>query len=226
VTENDISKVFESDTNVLESSAFKDFLLLLLKGISIFANRARIASCVNATVDRFVAESLSLLTGESSLDLDGFQRLVERAVAVRANAAEMYDRACVQNALKKEELPSPAAMEFFLDKKTLAAQALGLSAKKMSRDQQDFYWESVCTDRLAAIGGIVAREGTASDKEYDVSGFIHKALDYLSRDLSSVELLAMADQLETARIKIVNALIAGDTLVDIPAPRITLSDIK
>lgn len=192
----------------------------------MYAHRCRLAHLTNPAIDRFVAQSLGKITGENPIDLDEYQALVIEALRIRKIAADLYESACTHNRIQREDLSGPATMEFFTEKETLAAQARGLSAKKFSHDQKDFYWESVCVDRLGIIGTIIASEPDSVTREYDVSGFLHKALDYLSRNLCGLELVAMADQLEKARLKIVNALLSGDTLVDIPAPRITLSDIK
>lgn len=226
LTENATQKTSTPPENVFQSTAFKDFLLYLLKGISVFAHRCRTAKLTNPAIDRFTAQSLSVITGENPVNMDEYQTMVVEALKVRRIAADLYESACAHNRIEREDLPGPATMEFFTEKETLAAQARGLSAKKLSRDQKDFYWESVCVDRLGTIGTIIAAEPDSVTREYDVSGFLHKALDYLSKNLSGLELVAMADQLEKARLKIVNALLTGDTLVDIPAPRITLSDIK
>lgn len=212
--------------DVLKSAAFKNFFIYLLQGISFFAHRAKQASITDPKVDSFTAESLGILVGESPLSLDDFQKLVVKALEIRKAAAALYERACKENKIQRESLPGRATMEFFTDQKNLAAQARGLNAQKAVRNQKDFYWESVCIERLGTIGSIVTSDTKSIDREYDVSGFLHKALDYLSRDLSDVELVAMADQMEKARLKIVNALLAGDTMVNIPAQRITLSDIK
>jgi hydroxylamine reductase len=226
LTEKTIPQSPSPQQNVLKSSAFKNFFIYLLQGISFFAHRAKQASMTDPQVDRFTAEALGILVGEAPLSLDDFQKIAVKALEMRKTAAALYERACNEGGIRREPLPGRATIEFFTDKKNLAAQARGLSAKKTVSDPRDFYWESVCIERLGTIGSIVTSDDKSIDREYDVSGFLHKALDYLSKDLSSVELVAMADQLEKARLKIVNALLAGNTLVDIPAPRITLSDIK
>ena len=199
--------------------------MYLIKGISMYAHRARSAERIDQTVDRFTARALSIIVGDAPLDLDDFQELVVKALARRNTARALYEQSCRERRAIPEALSGPATMEFFTEKNTLAAQARGLSAKRLSRDQMDFYWESVCINQLGAIGTLVISEGTGAAREYDVSGFLHKVLDYLSQDLSNVELPALADQVEKARTKIVTSLLSGDTLVDIPSPRLPLSEV-
>jgi hydroxylamine reductase len=208
-----------AEKNILKKPIYRDFLFHALKGVSMFAHRARQLSKSDPEVDRFIAEALGTMVSQKSVALSELHELLKNTLAMREQASELYAKACEPFPDKLETLSGPATMTIFTEPKTIAAQARGLGARKLSggRSRYDYYWEGVCVERLGNLGGMATFSKSSKLKRFDIYGVLHKSLDCLTRDLGAFELMALSDQLEKESLKLANVVAAGDTLTRGPS---------
>lgn len=209
------------DRNILKKPIYKDFYVHVLKGVSMYACRARKLSAIDEAVDRFVAVALASMASSREVTINDVRDLLVRTLEMRERARELYEGACEPFPDQHEALSGPATMTVFADPRTIPAQARGLGARKLSggRTRDDYYWEGVCLDKLSTLGAMAVSTKKGPCFEYDVYGFLHKVLNYLSRDLRAFELIALSDKMDKEGLKLANALASGDTWVDVPSPR-------
>ena len=210
------------DRNILKEGVFRHLMVYVLKGISMYANRARRLGTKDEKVDRFIAHALSQLIAKNPLGLGSFKTLLDEALSMRESARRCYVNACAAAGKEPENLLGPATMDLFTDEGTLAAQARGLSARKLTGNikyRQGVYWEGICIDRLATMGAVFvsAPTDTAATQQYDICDLIHTHLNALSEELSPLALMTLAEKIEKEQVDILNTLIAREACIP-PVP--------
>ena len=208
------------DRNILKRPLYRDFFFHVLKGVSVYAHRARQLSAVDADVDQFVAVALAAMVSPGTVVFEELCEFLVRTLATRERARELYERASAPFPERRGILPGPATATIFTQPSTIAAQARGLGARKLAsgRSHEDYSWEGICADKLGALGAMMLSIEKKKPIGPEVYGFLHKALDYMASDLRAFELIALADKVDKEHLKLASALAAGDTWVDVPSP--------
>ncbi len=204
--------------NILTQPIFRDFYIYILKGVSIFAHRARRLSAIDPEIDRFIAEALAVGASQRVVALQGLQVLVSQALEMRERARQLYECAVEPFPDQRDVLLGPATMTIFSQPETLPAQARGLGARKLSglRTRDDYHWEEICLDKLGRMGAL-AVSSPQQAVTLGIYDFFHEVLDYLSHDLRAFELIALAEEMERKKTELANALVEGDAFRDEPA---------
>lgn len=91
------------------SAALQDLLLHAVKGISMYAHRARQLGSSDAGIDAFTIEAVFATLTNVNFDPERLVELIRRAIEVRSEARALYETAAVKAGVVPAELGGPAA---------------------------------------------------------------------------------------------------------------------
>ena len=92
------------------TSALQDLLVEVLKGVSMYAHRARQLELVDPEIDAFVIEALFATLTNVNFDPERMASLINSAAGVRDAARHLYEKSCAAQGRKAVELGGPAQL--------------------------------------------------------------------------------------------------------------------
>lgn len=92
-----------------EVAALQDLLLYSLKGIALYAAKAREAGAKDDSIDLFVVEGLFTTVTNVDFSADHIEKAVRKAVEVRAQAKALYEKACQSSGTAPVAINAPQA---------------------------------------------------------------------------------------------------------------------
>ncbi len=197
-----------------ETAALQDALNYVTKGIAMYAHRARQFGATDDAVDQFTIEALFTTVTNVNFDPERVNALIARGVQVRAAAKELYEKAAANAGQTPEQLDGPATWQPADTVGGLIAQAeqIGIEARTARLGEDIAGLQELVTYGLkgaAAYADHARILGQAPEKLY---GFIHEALDFLTRDsVVAEELLDLALRTGEANLWAMEALDAANT---------------
>ncbi|MDR3739221.1 MAG: hydroxylamine reductase [Terracidiphilus sp.] len=105
------------------SAALQDLLLIAVKGISMYAHRARQFGASDAEIDAFTIEAVFATLTNVNFDPERLVELIHRAVEVRNQARALYEKSAVAAGVVPVELGGPAAWTPAATQEALLQQA-------------------------------------------------------------------------------------------------------
>ena len=177
-----------------QTSALQDLLLHAVKGISMYAYRARQLGAQDREVDVFTIEGLFTTVTNVNFDPERLQKILFKAAEIRDKAKKLYDDACAKAGKTPETLGGPAAWAPEKDLNGLVAQGKEVSILDRSRKLGETITglQELLTYGMkgaAAYADHAQVLGRASDS---VFAEFHEGLDFLTKANPTVdELLAM-----------------------------------
>ncbi len=197
-----------------KTAALQDLLVYVVKGISMYAHRARQLGAKDTDVDRFTIEALFSTVTNVNFDADRLREMLVNAVEMRTKAKDLYEQTCKESGNTPESLAGPAAWVLETDMDTLAGQGVAVSIeKRFSKLGEDI----VGLQELIVYGikGMAAYAGHAMILGYedeDVYAYIHEGMDFLTKESPTVdELLAMALKCGEVNLKVMELLDSANT---------------
>jgi hydroxylamine reductase len=109
------------------TAALQDLLVHVIKGISMYAHRARQAQLADPEVDRFAVDGLFATLTNVNFDPERLRTLILRAGTVRDKAKGLYEQACANQGVVAEPLGGPASCLLGDSVEQLLAQAAAAS---------------------------------------------------------------------------------------------------
>jgi hydroxylamine reductase len=104
------------------TATLQDLLIHAVKGISQYAQRARLLGAADAEVDAFTIEAIFATLTNVNFDENRVADLVYRAARIRDHARALYNSAATKAGKPAETLHGPAAWQPALDRAALLAQ--------------------------------------------------------------------------------------------------------
>ena len=117
-------------------ASLQDLLVYAVKGIAMYAHRARALNAKDREVDVFVIEALFSTMTNVNFDAARLAQLLTRAAAVKTRAKDLYVAACNKAGWQPETLVGPAAWQPAPDLQGLLLQSSEASLTKR-RDASD-----------------------------------------------------------------------------------------
>jgi hydroxylamine reductase len=105
------------------TAALQDLLVHAVKGISMYAYRARQAQLSDPEVDAFVVDGLFATLTNVNFDPERVRVLILKATIIRDKARQLYDKACAAKGVAPELLSGPASWTPAASAEQLQAQA-------------------------------------------------------------------------------------------------------
>lgn len=191
--DEDQTKQIRKMNHVVELERRKHLLLTALKGIAMYAHRARQFTLTDREIDRFTVETLDLAVSDQPMGLERIRQLLDDAEEMRDRAKRLYHWAC-ELFSKPPEHPdrptSPDPRQLLFQHEPAQPSATGKRGPLMCREQ--LYWEGVCAQKLNMLAQLAIFQLESGTLAYDICGMVHEQLDYLSKDLSIFNLIDLA----------------------------------
>jgi hydroxylamine reductase len=200
-----------------EVAALQDLLIYTLKGISLYATRARELDIVDAEADHFVIDGLFSTITNVNFDPEPFVRLIHKAVEIRDNLRTRFLSAYEQahGRAFDEALPEMATWTPGARNDTAALVAWGQAVGIMSNPDLD---EDVRSLRELLVYGLKGMAAYASHayvlehQDADIPAFMHEALALAADDGASADaLVAMVLRCGEVGVKTMALLDAANT---------------
>ncbi len=184
------------------AAALQDVLLHIVKGISIYAHHARLLGEGNKAlrvcdpeVDAFTIRALFATLTNVNFDADALVRLIEEAVAMRAAARCIYERAAMESGLAAQEFGGAAVWQPATEREDLIAQGkqVVLPARMLEEGREIADLQELVLYGLKGVAAYAVHAlelGAGDPVSY---GKIHEALNALTHHAPTMaELLALA----------------------------------
>ena len=184
------------------AAALQDVLLHIVKGISIYAHHARLLGEGNKAlrvcdpeVDAFTIRALFATLTNVNFDADALARLIEEAVAMRAAARCIYERAAMESGLAAQEFGGAAVWQPATEREDLIAQGkqVVLPARMLEEGREIADLQELVLYGLKGVAAYAVHAlelGAGDPVSY---GKIHEALNALTHHApTTAELLALA----------------------------------
>ncbi len=197
-----------------ETAALQDLLVHSVKGLSVYAHRARQLGATDREINVFTVQALFATLTNVNFDAEALRRMVLRAARLRDKARALYEGACKKAGKRPEKLGGPAAFAPAEDMDELIRQGQAATVQ----------------NRIAALGEDVAGlqelilyglKGAAAyadhaqilGREDDaLYGGFHETLDYLAGTPAAAdELLARALRVGELNLRAMELLDAANT---------------
>ena len=197
-----------------ETAAMQDLLMYAVKGVSMYAHRARQLGAKDPAVDDFVVRALFSTVTNVNFDPVRLQAMLPEALSLRDRAKGLYEKASREQGKHAESLLGPATWVWSDTHQHLMKQASEISIAKRKEVLGE---DIVGLQELIAYGlkGAAAYADHAKilGREDDgVYAFFHEAMDFLTRDDASADaLLAMALRTGEMNLKVMAMLDAAHT---------------
>jgi hydroxylamine reductase len=197
-----------------KTAALQDALLYAVKGLAMYAKRAAGLGASDEAIDRFAVKAVFSTLTNVNFDPESLGVLINKAVAMRGKAKEMYEAACAKAGKTPEALSGPAVYAPSATTDGMAADAAAFSIEdRIARHGEDL----AGLQELLAYGikGVAAYADHAMILgQYDpaVSKFIYEALDYIAADKPDAgELLGLCLKAGEVNLRAMELLDAANT---------------
>ena len=194
----------ESDTADLQ-----DLLNYTLKGIGMYAHRARLLGAIDADVDGFVPGAIFTTLTNVNFDETRFLSLIPEAIVIRDKAKLCYESACERQGKTPEQLTGAATWQAASDKEGLLAQAeiASINAGKDEVGADVIGMRSLLLYGLKGCSAYWEHARILGDANDEAVGGILKFLSYLGSDPTDLnEMLENAMAMGQLNLLIMEAL--------------------
>jgi len=184
------------------TATLQDLLMHAVKGISVYAHHARLLGVADQRlrvcdpeVDAFVIEAVVATLTNVNFDQDRLVALIYKAVAMRAAARCVYERAAGESGMAATQFGAAAVWIAADTVEGLMAQGrtLTLPARTLSERKEIANLQELVLYGIKGVAAYAAQALALGAGDPESFGKIHEALCFLTHERPSVaELLAMA----------------------------------
>jgi hydroxylamine reductase len=195
------------------TSALQDLLVHAIKGVSMWAARARKLRAIDPQVDRFVVEALFTTVTNVNFDPDRLTAWIEKAAAMVGQARSLYETACKKAGVAPESLSGPALFGAPKSQDEMVSQALieGISARQTSQGPDVTGLQELITYGLKGMAAYADHALVLGKSDDSLLAFFHEALDFLTQSHTPEELTAMALKVGEVNLKVMALLDEANT---------------
>jgi hydroxylamine reductase len=167
-----------------ETAALQDLLIYALKGLSMYAHRARRLGVTDHEADVLVLEGLFATLTNVNFDPKRFRDLVHVACQLREKVRREYEAAARKAGRSAEPPRGPAAFGPADSLTDLVAQgqAVTITARKQRLGDDITGLEELLTYGLKGMAAYAYHAQILGFEDDAVYAFFHEALDYLTRE--------------------------------------------
>lgn len=198
----------------VETSKVRDLLYCLLQNISPIAQAAARYSVTDKEVDVFTAEVCSAVWMDH-LEIKTIRQYTARAAELRSRVTTLYLWACEALCRTPKTFDAPTVSPE--DDVLRLAESIRRSTLLRHKERGTESWEDLCKKKLGAFAAMVLSSTSVDTNTYNPFAFLHKIICSLAAEPSVFELAALVQLVEKETLKLLNLIVAGDTLVDVPS---------
>ena len=171
------------------TAALQDLIIHGLKGLSMYAHRARQLGESNTEMDRFTVQALFSTLTNVNFDPQRFQNYLIDLAKYRDKAKMMYNDACKKAGKTPEDLEGPAKWQPAASIDELVNQGLNVSIENRKKALGDDIagLQELLTYGLKGIAAYADHAYILGYNNENIPAFIYEALDFLTKEQPSVE---------------------------------------
>ncbi len=172
-----------------ETATLQDLLLHAVKGLSVYAHKARQLGAKDHEVDVFTLEALFITVTNVNFDSERIRECIHKTVSMRERAKAIYEEACAKAGQSPENLNGattfqPAeTMEGLLEQ----GQAVSIIQRKMQFGEDITGLQELLTYGIKGMAAYADHAYILGQEDDRVYAFIHKAMSYLTKTNPTVD---------------------------------------
>jgi hydroxylamine reductase len=177
------------------TATLQDLLVHALKGVSMYAHRARQAGAADPEIDAFVVEALFATLTNVNFDPERLAPLITRTALVRDQARSLYERACQTKGAAPEVLAGPAVWSPATSIEGLLKQGKPalISERLLAAGQEIANLQELITYGIKGVVAYAQHAKHLGGADLAAYATIHEILDFLTWPSPTVDqLLTMA----------------------------------
>jgi hydroxylamine reductase len=189
-------------------------LVHAVKGLAMYAHRARALGVKDREADVFTVEALFATLTNVNFDPQRFQELLGKACALRQRLQAAYEAACLGAGRTPESLGEPAAWTpaDTLDALTRQGEALTILERREAFGDDVTGLQELLTYGLKGMAAYADHAQIIGFEDEEVYAFFYEALDYLAGDPRSAdELTAKCLKCGEVNLRVMGMLDAAHT---------------
>jgi hydroxylamine reductase len=186
-----------------ETAAMQDLLVHVVKGISMYARRARDLGATDDEINVFTVEALFSTLTNTNFDPEALRQFVLRGVELRDRGRRLYEEACAEAGREPEQLGGPAMFEPADEMDEMIRQGESVTIQ----NRIDEHGETVAGLQELIVYGLKGAAAYADhaqilgEEDDGLYGGLHAMLDYVSTEPTDADEL-FARALETGRLNL------------------------
>ncbi|MFA5863311.1 MAG: hydroxylamine reductase [Phycisphaerae bacterium] len=197
-----------------ETAVLQDLLVHAVKGISMYAHRARKMGAKDSQIDVFAIKALFSTLTNVNFDPQRLALMLEQASRLLKKAKELYETACKKEGQVPETLNGPAAWVKAADLNGLIGQGENLSVQKRIESQGEDITglQELLTYGIKGLAAYADHAQILGKEDDGVYAFVHEALSFLAGNPTSVDaLLGTILKCGEVNLKVMELLDAANT---------------
>jgi len=196
------------------TATLQDLLLEAVKGISMYAHRARQFGAVDAEIDGFTLEALFATLTNVNFDPASIEQLIRKAASVRDAARSLYEKAAIAAGQVPADLGGAAAFTPAASTEALIAQGqpVLLPTRFLTEGREISNLKELVMFGIKGVAAYAYHAHVLDDRSPAEYAEIHRILDLLSQPALTADVLLGA-ALETGAVnfKVMEALDKANT---------------
>jgi len=207
-----------------ETAALQDLLIHAIKGLSMYAHRARELNAKDHEIDIFTTEALFSTITNVNFSPERLGDLLTKAAELRDRAKEIYENACKKAGRTPETLTGPAAWVPADDLDGLISQGeeVSITSRMETLGEDATGLQELITYGLKGTASYADHAQILGQEDDEVYAFFHEALNFLAGDSQDIgELTGMALKCGEVNLRAMELLDAANTGVyghPVPTP--------
>lgn len=171
------------------TSALQDLLLNAVKGISLYAHRARQFGAADPEIDAFTIQAIFATLTNVNFDPERLVELIRNAVAVRAQARSLYQQACAKAGVLAAEPGGPAVWQPAATLEGLLAQAqkVTLPVRFLTESREIGNLQELVLYGIKGVAAYAAHALALGAGDPATFAKIHEVLDFLTQPAPTAE---------------------------------------
>jgi len=197
-----------------QTAALQDALIHALKGLSMYARRARQLGVSDREINVATVRALFATLTNVNFDPERIRQFIDEIARLRDKARRLYEEASKKAGKQPEALSGPASWQPAADIEQLAKQGrqVGVDTRKERLGDDVAGLQELLTYGLKGVAAYADHAQILGQEDEAVYAYVHEALDYLAKDSPVVdELLPLIMKCGEANLRAMEILDAGNT---------------
>ena len=172
-----------------ETSAMQDLLIWQVKGISMYAHRARKLGEKDKEIDLFVTEALFTTVTNVNFDAKKIAEIIKKGSAIKNKAKNLYERACEKNSTKPEILTGAAQWKTPNSFEDMIKEALNIAIDTRVKNEGANITglKELLNYGLKGTAAYADHAQILGQEAEEIYAFFHEALDFLTKEKSTID---------------------------------------
>jgi hydroxylamine reductase len=196
------------------TATLQDLLLQTVKGISMYAHRARQAGAVDEEIDQFVIEALFATLTNVNFDPQRVTALITAGSQVRVRARQLYQKACAQRGITPEKLAGEALWQPAPTMEGLMAQgnAALISERFLSQGNETANLQELVLYGIKGVAAYAEHAKQLGKTDQNIYATVHEVLDFLTWPAPTAEeFVGMAMRVGELNLRVMELLDKANT---------------